>query len=281
MTGLSRVVTRCIAVLALTACVSGPAPTDLARAQLAPHGALRIGVNYGNPVVAQRDASGGPPRGVGPALGRELARRLGVPIAYVEYNTAATMADAANADAWDVAFLAIDPSRAAQIDFTAAYVQAESTYLVRRDSPYRNVADLDRDGIRIAVGEGTAYALYLARTLRHATLLKAPTSPAAVALFEAARLDAAAGVRNPLLAAARQDASLRVLEDSFMVTGQAAGVRKGRAAAATYLAAFIEEAKASGFVARALRDSGVTDATVAPPAPVRRAAEAFNAEGSR
>ena len=255
------------ASLALAACTvapSGPSIGPEVRAQLAPSGTLRIGVNLGNPVVAQPDPAGGAPLGVGPALGRELARRLGVPVAYATYDNAGRMADAVKVGAWDVAFLAIDPARAADIDFTAPYVQTEGTYLVRRDSPLRHASEVDRPGIRVAVGDNTAYALFLTRTLEHASLLKAPTSVAAVERFRAEGLDAAAGVKNPLVAEAARDPSLRVVEGSFMVSRQAAGVPRGRPLAAAYLREFVEEMKASGFVARAMRDSGVNDATVAP-----------------
>ncbi|HSN21994.1 MAG TPA: ABC transporter substrate-binding protein [Usitatibacter sp.] len=232
--------------------------------EFAPSGTLRIGVNYGNPVIAQKDPSGGDPRGVGPELGRELGRRLGVPVAYVTYDTAGTMADAAKAGAWDVAFLANDPARASEIAFSAPYVQIEGTYMVRRDSPLRSIADVDREGIRVAVGDKTAYDLFLSRHLEHAKLVKAPTSKAAIALFLSGNLDAVAGVKNPLVAAAQRDPGLRVIEGNFMVIGQAAGVPRPRENAARYLSAFIEEAKKSGFVARALAASGVGDATVAP-----------------
>jgi len=232
--------------------------------EFAPSGTLRIGVNYGNPVIAQKDAAGGAPRGVGPELGRELARRLGVPVAYVGYDTAGKMADGVRNDAWDVAFLANDPARAEEIAFSRPYVQIEGTYMVRSDSPLRTIADLDRKATRIAVGDKTAYDLFLSRHLQHATLVKAPTSKAAIALFLSERLDAVAGVKNPLVAAAARDPALRVIEGNFMVIGQAAGVPRPRQNAARYLAHFIEESKKSGFVAAALRESGVTDATVAP-----------------
>jgi len=233
-------------------------------AEFAPTGALRIGVNYGNPVIAQKDPGGGAPRGVGPELGREIARRLGVPAAYVAYETAGKMADGVRDGSWDVAFLAGDPARASDIAFSAPYVQIEGTYMVRRDSPLAAVADADREGLRIAVGDKTAYDLFLTRTLKHAKLVRAPTSKAAIALFLSEKLDAVAGVKNPLVAAAAKDGELRVIEGNFMVIGQAAGVPRAREAAAAWLREFIDEAKSSGFVARALAASGVTDATVAP-----------------
>jgi probable AcnD-accessory protein PrpF len=235
--------------------------------EIAPSGVLRVGINLGNPVIAQKDEAGGEPRGVGAALGRELARRLGLPVAFVTYDTAGKMADAVKAGAWDVAFLAVDPARATDIEFTAPYVHIEGTYLVRADSPHRKVADLDREGIRIAVGNKTAYDLYLSREIGHATLERADGSAAAIAKFLAEGLDAAAGVRQPLEKYAAERPGLRVLDESFMVIRQASGVPKGRPQAAQYLAAFIEEAKRSGFVAKALKESGQGDVTIAPAAP--------------
>jgi len=242
-----------------------PHVSSALRSEFAPSGTLVAGVNFGNPVIAQKDPAGGDPRGVGPELARELARRLGVPIRYVTYDTAGKMADAVKQGAWDVAFLAVDPARATDIEFSAPYVQIEGTYLVSRDSPLRRIEDFDREGVRIAVGDKTAYDLYLTRALKKARLVKAPTSLAAVDLFRAQKLEAAAGVKNPLMTIAANDPSVRVIEGNFMVIGQASGVPRGRTGAARYLRDFIEEAKSSGFVARALDNSGVRDAVVAPP----------------
>lgn len=233
--------------------------------ELAPGGTLRVGINLGNPVIAQRDAAGGDPRGVGAALGRELAREAGLPVRFVTYETAGQMADAVEGDAWDVAFLAVDPGRADRIAFTAPYVLIEGAYMVRDDSPLRTNADIDREGIRIAVGLKTAYDLYLTREIKRATLVRSESSKAAIAQFLAEKLDVAAGVRQPLQAAARANGGLRVFDESFMVIRQAAGVPRAREEAARYFTAFIERMKASGFVARALAESGQGDVTVAPP----------------
>jgi polar amino acid transport system substrate-binding protein len=137
------------------------------RKEFAPTGMLRAGINLGNPVIAQADPAGGP-RGVGPALARGLAARLGLDVAFTTYDTAGKLADAVTQGAWDVAFLAIDPERARQIAFTDAYVNIEGTYMVRADSPLRRVEDVDREGVRVAVGLKTAYDLFLTRTLEHA-----------------------------------------------------------------------------------------------------------------
>jgi polar amino acid transport system substrate-binding protein len=236
--------------------------TSSAPAELAPSGTLRIGINLGNPVIAQ--PGDGEPRGVGPALGRELARRAHVPHRFVTYETAGLMADAVKREEWDVAFLAVDPVRAADIAFSPPYVLIEGTYLVPESSAIQRPADADQPGVRIAVGLKTAYDLALTRDIKHATLVRAPTSKAALQQLVDYRLEAAAGVRQPLEAAARHHAGYRVLADSFMVIRQASGVPKGRAAACAYLSTFIEDAKRSGFVARALRDSGNADVTIAP-----------------
>ena len=239
--------------------------TDALRLEMAPTGVLRAGINVGNPVIAQRDAHGGNPHGVGPALAAALAQQLDVPARYVVYETAGKLADGAKDKAWDVAFLAIDPARAVDIEFTAAYVHIEGTYMVPRESTLRDVADVDREGMKIAVGLKTAYDLFLTRELKHAQLVRAESSAAAIDLYLEGGLDAVAGVRQPLETVAAKHPELRVIAGSFMVIRQAAGVPRGRPAAARFLADFVEEAKASGFVARALRESGVADVIVAPP----------------
>lgn len=241
-----------------------PPVTDALRAEFAPTGVLRAGTNFGNPVIVQQDPAGGDPRGVGPSLARELARRLGVPVKYVMFDTAGKMADAAKQGAWDIAMLAVDPARAEDIAFSAPYVLIEGTYLVRKESPLTKIDEFDKPGLRIMVANKSAYDLYLTRHIKQAELVRVATSKDAIDDFIAGKADASAGVKQPLVAAARKDPGLRVIDGSFMTIGQASGVPKSRTAAAAYLKAFIEEMKASGFVAKALADSGVADATVAP-----------------
>jgi polar amino acid transport system substrate-binding protein len=247
----------------LGGCATTGAPPEAVK-ELAPTGKLRAAINYGNSVLAQRDPATGEPRGVSADLARELARRLDVPIEYVTFDAAGKVFAAVRT--WDVAFLAIDPARAAEIEFTAPYVIIEGGYMVPADSAVRTIADVDRDGVRVAVGRGSAYDLYLTRTLKHATLVRAPTSPAAIELFVKERLEVAANVKQPLVRFAAGNPSVRVLEGRFMVIEQAMGTPKGRPAGARYLREFVEEMKASGFVAAGLQRSGQTDAAVAPPA---------------
>ncbi len=235
---------------------------------LAPAGKLMAAINFGNIVLAQKDPVTGEPRGVSADLASELGRRLGVPVEFVSYDTAGKVADAAATGAWTVCFLANEPARAADIAFTAPYVLIEGTYLVRADSPLRRIEDVDREGVRVAVGHKTAYDLYLTRTVKHAELVRAPDSAAALQMFLDDGLDAAAGVRQPLVKFAQAHPDLRVMEGRFMAIEQAMGVPRGREAGARYLRGFIEEMKASGFVAAGLRRSGQDEALVAPPSPV-------------
>ncbi len=235
-------------------------------AELAPTGRLRTAINFGNAVLAQQDPAGGPPRGVSAELARELALRLGVGIDYVTFDAAGKVFEALKAGLWDIAFLAIDPVRAGGIDFTAPYVMIEGTYLVPKDSALRTIADVDRDGVRVAVAQGSAYDLYLTRALKHAKLVRQPSGPEALEMFVRDRLEAAGGVRQPIVAFAQAHPDTRVIPGRFMAIEQAMGTVKGRAAGAAYLRNFIEEMKASGFVAQALKTSGQADASVAPPA---------------
>ena len=233
---------------------------------LAPGGALRAAINFGNPVLAQRDPDGAEPQGVSAALARELARRLGVPLAFVTFDGAGKVTDALREDAWDVAFLAVDPVRAGTIAFSPPYVIIEGTYLVPRDSAFSSVDDVDRDGVRIAVARGSAYDLHLTRTVERAQLVRYGSGEESLAAFAAGGLDAAGGVRQPLAAFARTHPGVRVLDGRFMTIEQAVAIPKTRAAAAPFVRSFVEEMKRSGFVARALAASGQHDAVVAPPA---------------
>ena len=234
-------------------------------ADLAPTGKLRAAINFGNTVLAQRDPASGQPQGASVDLAHELGRRLGAPIEIVAFEAAAKVFEALKMGAWDIAFLAIDPARAAEIAFTAPYVLIEGGYLVSVSSPLKTIEDVDRAGVRIASGKNAAYDLYLSRTLKQAKLVHAPTSPGAIELFLNEKLDAAAGVRQQLLAFARTHPNVRVIDGRFMAIEQAMGTPKGRDAAARYLRQFVEDVKASGFVAEALERSGQGDATVAPP----------------
>jgi polar amino acid transport system substrate-binding protein len=256
-----------VAALALLLAV-GAARADTAVSALAPSGRLRAALNFGNTVLAQKDPATGAPRGVSAELARALADRLGVPLDVVPFDAAGKVTDALKQGAWDICFLAIDPVRAAGIDFTAPYVVIEGAYAVPASSPLHAVDEVDRSTIRVAVSRGSAYDLYLTRALQHAQLVRASSPAEALDMFLKDRIEVAAGVKQPIVAfAAAHPADVRVIPGRFMVIEQAMGTPTGRPAGIRYLRRFVEDMKASGLVAAALQRSGQADAAVAPPAP--------------
>ncbi len=236
---------------------------------LAPTGKLRVGINYGNPVLARRDPSTGDLSGVAVDLARELGKRVDVPLALVAFESAGKMFDAVRAGAWDIAFLAVDPGRADQIDFTAPYIEIEGTYLVPAGSPLHAIGDVDRQGVRIGISSGSAYDLFLSRSIQHAELIRAPDPNGAFQLILTGKVDVVAGVRQHLVANLEKLPGSRVLDGRFMAIQQALGIVKGRDAGAKYVREFIEDVKASGLVAEMIEKAGVSGVSVAPPATVR------------
>ena len=231
---------------------------------LAPGGTLRAAINFGNPVLAQRDQATGEPRGVSAALARELGQRLGVPVQLVPYEEAGQVAAAAVRDAWDVAFLAVDPTRGATIEFTAPYVLIEGTYAVPPGSKLDGIDAVDQPGVRICVAANSAYDLFLTRALHRAELVRFAGGGEAEAAFLHGGCDALAGVRQPLAALVRTHPELRLLPGRFMAIQQAMAVPGSRAAGTPYLRGFVEEMKASGFVRAALDATDQHEAEVAP-----------------
>ena len=236
---------------------------EAAARDLAPTGILRVAINTGNPVLAKKPVDGGEPGGPSVEIARELARRLSLPLAFIIYDTAGQVVEAAGKGAWDVGFLAIDPLRAETICFSQAYVRIEGTYLVRDNAPFKSCADLDQPGVRIAVEANAAYDLYLKRTLKHAEIVHAPTPGASFGLFHDQQLDALAGVRQGLDRIAADVVGFRVLADRFMAIEQAMTTPVGREAGAAFIETFIADLKASGFVRHALDMHGQHDAVVA------------------
>lgn len=261
-----RIAIGALGLSLLMSCATSEVPTAV-RSDLAPTGKLRAAINFGNPILAIKDASTGEPRGVSVDLSRELARRLGVPVELVTYEAAGKVVEGLKSGAWDVAYVAIDPARAVDISYTAPYVVIEGAYLVPQSSPIRSNDEVDRAHVHVVVGAGSAYDLFLTRTLKHAKIVRAPTSPAVTDMFIAQKLEVAAGVKQQLESDARRIPGLRLLDGRFMVINQAIGTPKERGeAGAKYLRDFIEQMKASGFVAQALERHRVEGAAVAAKA---------------
>ena len=254
--------------LALAAYALEPshAQTHMTASAIAPGGTLRAAINLGNPVLAGRDPATGDPVGISVDIARELGRRLGVPVQLVVFAQAGQVTDTAATDIWDIAFLATDPRRAEEIAFTGPYVLIEGAYAVRQDSPFRSVADVDRPGVRVAVVAKSAYDLFLTRALTAATLVRGADAAITLDRFQSERLDVLAGVRQTLAEYVAQHEVLRIIPGRFMAIEQAMGVPRAHAAAAAELHGFVEELKASGFIAAALARHEQAGADVAPPA---------------
>jgi len=236
--------------------------TDLVTGDLAPEGVLRASINLGNPVLAQGTPEA--PRGVTVDIAREVGARLGVPVELVCFEAARKSYEAMATGRADVCFLATDPAREAEVAFTAPYVVIEGVYVVPRDSALATVEDVDRDGVRVGVKRGSAYDLFLSRTLQRAGVVRGDEG---VEVFRAEGLEAGAGIRQPMTRFAEAHPDVRLIEDRFMEIRQAVGTtRTRRPETVGFLRDLVEELKANGFVADSLRRSDQHDAAVAPPA---------------
>jgi polar amino acid transport system substrate-binding protein len=243
-----------------------PDITPAIRADLAPTGKIRAGINYGNFILATKDKATGESRGVAVDLANELGRRLGVPVEIVAYDSVAALGDAAPTGAWDIAFLGSDPVRERIMSFTAAYLELDATYLVPGGSTLRTAAEVDRAGLRVAAPARANYELYLQRSLKNAQLMSVQGNDAAFDLLAAGKADALAGLTEGLIRLGAKLPGSRIAEGRFMAVQQSIAVPKGRDAGLAYLRSVVEDAKASGLVARAIEKTGARGVAVAPPA---------------
>jgi polar amino acid transport system substrate-binding protein len=241
-----------LATVLSAGCTSLPAVPDAARAELAPQGKLRAGMNYGNTLFTQKNKTTGEMQGVSVDLMRELASRLGVPVDFVIHDTPGQVADDATKGTWDVTILAIEQSRAKTITFSPPISEIEASYMVHKDSPLQSVKQVDAPGVRISVANKAGYELYLTRTIQSATLLRAPSIQGAVEVLKARGADTLAGLKPNLLDLLNGNPELRLLDGNFMVVNHGLGTPTGRPAGAAYLKAFVAEMNASGFIARSI-----------------------------
>lgn len=234
-----------------------------AKSELAPTGVLRAGINLSNFLLVTGKSSSGDPTGVAPDMAREIAQRLGVPVKYVTFPTPGELADAAGKNLWDIGLIGAEPQRAETIAFTPAYVEIDATYLVPAGSPLKSIAEVDRTGVRIAVNARSAYDLWLARNIKHATLVRADTIDASFRLFVDQKLDALAGLKPRLLKDVTTLPGARILDGRFTAVQQAIGTARPNRAGAEFLGRFVAEAKASGLVATLIERHKVRGLTVA------------------
>lgn len=232
---------------------------------MAPTGTLRAVINLGNPILARRSASTGAPVGVSVDLAQALAKKLNLPLALVAVESAAQAVETVTQGQADIGFFAIDPVRGKGITFTPPYVLIEGSYLVKKNSPLVSNAQVDQAAHRVVVGKGSAYDLYLTRTLKEAQLVRAPTSPQVVPFFMEGTYDVAAGVKQQLESDAQKIEGVRLLPGRFMVIEQAMGQpNRVSARAHDMLVNFVAEMKSNGFVRDSLSRHQIEGAVVAP-----------------
>ena len=233
-------------------------------AELAPRGVLRAGINMSNFLLVTGKTASGDPQGVAPDMAAEIARRLGVPVAYVPFDRPSKLADAAGTDAWDIGLIGAEPQRAEKITFTPAYCEIEATYLVPGNSPISGVAEVDRPGVRITVRRGAAYDLWLERNIKHATVLRSDSADGPFDQFVGEKLEAYAALKPALLKDREKLPGSKILPGNFMTVQQAIGTEKKNSTGAAFLCDFVAEAKKSGLVAQLIEKHRVQGLSVAP-----------------
>lgn len=238
--------------------------SDKARAELAPTGVLRAGINLSNFLLVTGRSEKAEPVGVSPDMAREIAASLGVPVTYVSFKSPGELADQAENNVWDIGLIGAEPQRAAKIAFTAAYVEIEATYMVPKGSPIKSIAEVDKPGVRIAVSARSAYGLWLENNIKHATLMPVSGLDAAFNKFVDEKLDVLAGLRPGLLKDIEKAPEMKILDGKFSAVQQAVGTPKPNVAGAAYLANFVENAKRSGLVASLIEKHKVKGLSVAP-----------------
>ena len=236
------------------------------RAELAPTGVLRAGINLSNFLLVRGRTETGDPVGVAPDMAQALAEKLGVGVRYVPFPSPGELADAAGQNIWDVGLIGAEPQRAEKIAFSAAYVEIAATFMVRAGSPIQSIEDVDRAGVRIASTARAAYDLWLERNIRHAEVIRASSIDSAYEVFVSANLDALAGLKPRLLSDVKKLPGARILDGQFASVQQAIGTGRAHQAGAAFIRAFVEEAKRSGLVARLIEKHAVQGLSVAPPA---------------
>jgi polar amino acid transport system substrate-binding protein len=239
---------------------------DKVKAELAPTGVLRAGINLSNFLLVTGRAADGNPEGVSPDMARAIAEKLGVPLQLIPFKSPGELADQATNNVWDIGNIGAEPQRAQQIAFTAAYCEIEATYMVPAGSAIKSIADVDKKGVRIVVAARAAYCLWLENNIKNATLVQVTGAEATLKKFIDDKFDVMAGLRPGLIKDVEKLPGARILDGQFSAVQQAVGTPKKNAAGAEFLSEFVENAKKSGLVASFIAKHKVKGLSVAPPA---------------
>ena len=251
--------------LLLAGCAGvGTAPTPEARQALAPTGKLRVGLQLGNPLNVIKDSASGEMKGVAFDLGKELARRMGVPFEPVLYPSVGAVLDGGKSGAWDVAFVGFSPARAKEWDFTALHLEVEFGYLVPGGSPISTMTDVDRPGIRVAVQQKSGPDAFFSRTLKNVVMIRVPSNPGALEAVKSGKADVMGSLKPILFELSNQLPGSRVLDGRPGIDPHALAMPSGRGPGAAYARQFIEDAKSEGLVKSAIERAGLRGVIVAP-----------------
>lgn len=232
---------------------------------LAPTGTLRAVYLASNPAQAVRDGASGEIRGASADLVRELGRRLNVPVAIAPSANPQTVIDAVAKGEADIGFVAYAPSRTGTVEFSQTYMLVRQSFLVPEASHLKSVADIDSSGLRISGGKGDSVTLYLARTLKAATLVETDGTPADTKRkFDAREIDAFGANRQRLTNMMKDMPGYRILPDNVFDVPQTIVVSKGNAKALAAVNLLIDDVRQSGFLKSALEKSGIVGIDVAP-----------------
>jgi polar amino acid transport system substrate-binding protein len=240
--------------------------SDKARAELAPTGVLRAGINLSNFLLVTGRTAGGDPVGVAPDMAGEIARSLGVPVKYVPFKSPGELADQAGKDVWDIGLIGAEPQRAAVMTFSAAYVEIEATYMVPAGSPITSIDQVDKKGVKVVTSARSAYGLWLENNIKNAELIQVAGLDGAFNKFKDDKIDVLAGLRPGLLKDIAKMPGATILPGKFSAVQQAVGCNKPAAEGARYIAQFVENAKKSGLVASLIKKHKVKGLSVAPQA---------------
>jgi len=240
----------------MSGCATSPGVPAAAKAELAPTGKLRAGMNLSNTLFTGKDPNG-QLHGVAVDVMNELGARLGVPVEMVVYPTPGQVADAVNKGTWDVAILAIEATRAQTIAFSPPISEIEATYVVRKDSPLRSVEQVDSAGVRIAAPAKAGYELYLRRALKHATLVDSRDLQGSINMINDRKAEAMAALKPMLIESMPKMPEARLLDGRFMIVNHGLSTSRGKPAADEFLKQFVQELNASGFIARSIERHGI------------------------
>src|ERR1700761_2920074 len=238
--------------------------SDKARAELAPTGVLRAGINLSNFLLVTGRSASGDPEGVSPDMAAAIAAAIGVPLQLVPFKSPGELADQAEKNVWDIGNIGAEPQRAKTITFTAAYCEIEATYMVPPGSPIKSMAEVDKKGVKIVTSARSAYGLWLENNIKNAELIQIAGLDGAFNKFKDDKIDVLAGLRPGLLKDIQKMPGATILDGKFSAVQQAVGTPKKNVEGAKFLAAFVEEAKRSGLVAQLIEKHKVQGLSVAP-----------------